>query len=146
MGTRPGTARIARTWAVVVVVVVGVVPLILNRDSYPLSTYPMFSSNRTTREPVDTAVLIGADGEESRLSPLIIAGTDEPIIATVTVGNAIAQGTADELCSDISLRLDAESTGRIEIITVIYDALEWFAGRRDPVQRLVHATCSVDAP
>lgn len=146
MSTRQRTARIARTWVATVVVVIGVVPLILDRDSYPLSTYPMFSSNRTTREPVDTAVLIRADGRESTLSPLVIAGTDEPIIATVTVGNAVASGTADELCSDISRRLEPGTDGRIEVITVVYDALDWFAGRRDPVGRRVHATCSADAP
>jgi hypothetical protein len=145
MSATPGTARIARAWVAVVVVVLGVVPLALNRDSYPLSTYPMFSSNRTTREPVDTAVLITADGTESTLNPEAIAGTDEPIIATVVVGNAIANGTADTLCSDIARRLDAGATGRVEIITVVYDALDWFAGRRDPVERHVHATCSAEA-
>ena len=129
-----------------VVIVVGLVPVILNRDSYPLSTYPMFSSNRTTREPVDTAVLVSSDGEQSMLSPRIIAGTDEPIIATVTVSNAIANGTADELCADIALRLGPGAIGSIEIITVVYDALDWFDGRRDPIERSVHASCPAGVP
>ena len=129
-----------------VVIVVGLVPVILNRDSYPLSTYPMFSSNRTTREPIDTAVLVSDDGEQSMLSPRIIAGTDEPIIATVTVSNAIANGTVDQLCADIALRLGPGAIGSIEIITVVYDALDWFDGRRDPIERSVHASCPAGVP
>ncbi len=132
----------------VVLIVVGVVPLALDRDSFPLSTYPMFSSRRTTAEPVDTAVGITADGSVARLSPTMIAGTDEIIIATVTVGKALADGTAAELCSDIAGRISGSNLtsgeGRIvavEVVTERFDAVQWYDGDRTPLQRTVHARC-----
>ena len=48
-----------------VVGVLGVVPVVLDRDSYPMSTYPMFSYRRTTTETVDTAVVV-VDGPARR--------------------------------------------------------------------------------
>ena len=65
MPTSRGTPTIARLTLLLVVVVVGIVPLVLDRDSFPLSTYPMFSSRRTTTESVDTAVMV-VDGVVER--------------------------------------------------------------------------------
>ena len=145
MASRTSSRAIARSWLIGSIVVLGVVPLALDRDSFPLSTYPMFSSNRSTREPVDTAFLIAPDGTESRLDPRTIAGTDEPIIATVVVGESIADGSVDQLCAEIAARVEDASGSKIEVVTVVYDALDWFAGRRDPVSRVVHGSCPVPA-
>lgn len=123
---------------IAVVVVIGVVPLALDRDSYPLSTYPMFSSRRTSSERVDTAVRV-VDGVTRRLTPIDIAGTDEVIIAAVVVSNSIRRGEADRLCAEISGRFDG--VGRIEIVTERYDALRWYEGDRVPISREVHAVC-----
>jgi hypothetical protein len=103
----------------------------------------MFSTNRSSAESVDTAVLVRADGGVERLDPVAIAATDEPIIATVVVGNAIAAGTADLLCADIAGRVDAPG-GTVEVVTETFDAVRWYQGDRDPLQRTVHATCPVD--
>ena len=53
-----------RAWAAagVAVVVVGVVPFVLDRDSFPLSTFPMFAADIDRTQSVDTAVAVGADG------------------------------------------------------------------------------------
>lgn len=122
----------------VVVVAIGIVPVALDRDSFPLSTYPMFSSRRTSSESVDTAVRV-IDGATRRLTPIDIAGTDEVIIAAEVVSNSIRRGEADRLCVEISERFDG--TGRIEIVTERYDALRWYAGDRAPISREIHAVC-----
>ena len=144
MEYRPTSRSVARTWLLAVVIVVGIVPLALDRDSFPLSTYPMFSSNRSTREPVDTAVVVDPDGHEKRLDPWSIAGTDEPIIATVVVADSISDGTSFDLCSEIVDRVDPTPGSRVEIVTVVYDAVRWFEGDREPVSRVVHASCGID--
>ncbi|MFZ9157814.1 MAG: hypothetical protein ACO230_06935 [Ilumatobacteraceae bacterium] len=137
---RSGLVR-ARLSLIAVVAVVGVVPLALDRDSFPLSTYPMFSSRRSTTETVDTAVA-SIDGTFERLTPLQIAGTDEVIIAARTVSIAIESGTADELCREILDRVD--DADRVEVITERFDALRWYEGDREPLQRTVHASCGSD--
>lgn len=144
MRSTAGTRTVARLWMFAIVVVFGVVPVVLHRDSYPLSTFPMFSSNRSTREPVDTAVLVDSDGVVHHLSPQVIAGTDEPIIATVVVAKSVSDGTAMDLCHEITARLDPHHVGHVEIVTVVYDALDWFEGRREPIERRVHASCPTE--
>ena len=133
-------AQRIRAWLCVgaVVVVVGVVPVMLNRDSFPLSTFPMFSSRRTTTEDVDTAVLM-QDGVEIRLSPGLIAATDEVILAAAVVSNAIAAGTADQLCADIARRV--HRAGEIQVVSEQFDSVRWYRGDRTPLRRQVHATC-----
>jgi hypothetical protein len=130
----------------VVLVVVGLVPLVLDRDSYPLSTYPMFSARRTTSESVDTAVALDASGAVERLGPERIAGTDEIILATATVGGAINAGTTDALCTEIAGRVASSgpaSAVTIEVVTERYDAILWYRGDRTPIDKTVHSTCAV---
>ena len=129
-----------------VLVVVGIVPLVLDRDSFPLSTYPMFSTRRSTSETVDTAVAVDADGAIHRLGPQRIAGTDEIILATATVSGAINAGTVDDLCSEIARRVAGDgpdSAASVEVVTERFDAIRWYRGDHTPIDRVVHATCPV---
>lgn len=131
---------------VAVLLVVGVVPLALDRDSFPLSTYPMFSTRRSTAETVDTAVAVDADGTTRRLGPQRIGGTDEIILATATVSGAIGNGTVDRLCTEIAGRVagDGPATAvEVEVVTERFDAILWYRGDHTPIDRTVHATCPV---
>jgi hypothetical protein len=145
---QPATRAAVRALLVVVVIVIGIVPLLLDRDSFPLSTYPMFSHRRSTAESVDTAVALDASGTPRRLGPQRIAGTDEIILATATVTNAINDGSVDVLCKEIAERVasigpaDAVS---VEVVTELYDAIDWYEGDHQPINRVVHATCPVGA-
>jgi hypothetical protein len=138
----------ARLAAVAVVAVMGGVPLLTGVDSLPLSTYPMFASTRSRTEPVDTAVVVTADGTVHRLAPRLLAATDEVILAGVTVGDAIRAGTTPSLCAAMARRVADEepgwNPGTVEVVTETYDAVRWFEGDRSPVGRRVHATCPVD--
>lgn len=130
-----------RAWLVVAAVVgiLGVVPVVLDRDSYPISTYPMFSYRRTTTETVDTAILVD-EGQVRRLSPSTIAATDEVILAAATVSNAIAGGTAHVLCAEIAARVDPP--GEIQVVTEQFDSVRWYEGDKTPLMRVVHASCA----
>ena len=87
-------------------------------DTYPLSTYPMFAFDRGAEHTIGTAVEIGADGAAVRLSPKLIAGTDEVILASVTVKRSIASGEADQLCEEIAERLGPGRT--VEVLSLIH--------------------------
>ena len=137
-----------RAWTAVVLVVAltGVVPLALDRDSFPLSTFPMFSADIDSTQSIDTAVGVAADGSALRLEPEVIAATTIVNQAVTVVSDAIASGRADRLCGDIAGRVrtggPAEAIA-VEVVTETYDAPEWFDGNRQPVGRHVHARCGV---
>jgi hypothetical protein len=136
-----------RAWAAagVAVVVVGAVPLVLDRDSFPLSTFPMFAADIDRTQSIDTAVAIGTDGSIERLSPADIGGTTVVNQAASVVTTAIVGGRADELCAAIAKRVAGAGADRVavEVVTERYDAVRWFDGERTPVERVVHARCPV---
>ena len=129
-----------------VVALTGVVPLALDRDSFPISTLPMFSADIDSTQSIATAVGVGADGTTLRLVPETIAGTTVVNQAVTVVGNAIAAGRADRLCGDIAGRVAAGGPSEavaVEVVTETYDAPGWFGGQRQPIARQVHAHCEV---
>ena len=76
---RRGVATAASVLAVLAVLS----PALHERDSYPLSTYPMFSQDRGRVATIPTAVGFRADGSRNRRSPALIAGGIEVIPASV---------------------------------------------------------------
>jgi hypothetical protein len=137
-----------RAWTAVALVVglTGVVPVVLDRDSFPLSTSPMFSADIDSTQSIATAVAVTATGAIVRLVPEVIAGTTIVNQAVTVVGDAIASGRTDRLCAEIAARV--ASTGpadaaAVEVVTESYDAPGWFDGDRQPVARQVHARCEL---
>jgi hypothetical protein len=115
-------------------------------DSFPLSTYPMFSSSLDATVPVDAVVGRTADGDQVRLSPAVIAGTDEVIQAGAAVRAAIRSGpsSSGELCDEVAARLaGSDDLATVEVRTDVLDAVAWFRGDRAPRSSSVHATCPV---
>ncbi len=108
-------------------------------DTYPLSTYPMFASDRGAHHRIATAVERLPAGTVDRLSPDLIAGTDEVILAAVTVQRSIARSEADELCAEIAARLGAGRAVEVRVETV--DVVALIADDADPTAIHVEATC-----
>jgi hypothetical protein len=131
-------------YVVAAVAVAGVAaPGISDRDSFPLSNYPMFSYDRGRVTALDSAVGVTDTGEYERLSPEIIAGGYEPIHAAQTVAKAIRSGEADDLCAEVAQRARRDGIVRIEVVTETYDTIRWFDGDETPIKRVVHASCRV---
>jgi hypothetical protein len=112
-------------------------------DTYPLSTYPMFASDRGAVHQMATAVEIEADGSASRLSPDLIAGTDEVVLASVTVTRAIQRGESAELCEEIAERAGASRI--IEVRTELIDVVALVADDAPPISFVVQARCGGDS-
>lgn len=108
-------------------------------DSFPFSNYPMFAHRRGSISRFDLAVRVDPAGHEHALDPRLIGRTDQPVQAAETVRQAIRAGETDALCAEIADTVDDE--GRIEVISVRYDAVAWFRGEREPVDRTLHASC-----
>jgi len=141
-----------RAWAYIVAV--SAVVLVLSpvfrpsqRDSYPLSTYPMFSDDLGRTSALRTAVGVTANGQEVRLSPDLISGGYEPVRAYATVDASIANGDTPALCREIAERTAAGGSSdvvAIEVVTEVHDVVGWFEGQKEPSQRIVHARCAVE--
>ena len=135
--------------AAAVVVGAMLAPVVRDRDSYPLSTYPMFATDRARTSSVATVVGMTGDGAVVRLSPQLIGGTDEVVLAVETAARAVRAGPARslDLCHRVATRV--ARAGRDDVATVrvgveVYDAVAWFTeDRRVPDRVTTHAECEV---
>ncbi len=109
-------------------------------DDFPISTYPMFTTERGEVVDLDTAVLVDGDGRH-RLSPEVVGGTSEIVSASVTVSRAIAEGPValDLLCGEIAERVD--DAGEVQIVTERHDAVDLLQDGGDPLRTTVHERC-----
>jgi hypothetical protein len=112
-------------------------------DSYPLSSYPMFASDRGTVSTFYGAVGIEVDGERKVLGPQTVGGTSEIVHAAESVRFAVRSDTVESLCEEISERLDGEEFERVEVISERIDTLAWFDGDEVPLETTVHGECDV---
>ena len=139
----------------VVAVITAVVVLVLlspalrssPRDGFPLSNYPMFATDVGRTAVVDTARGLRPDGSTVTLSPELVSGTGEIILAASTVTNAVAGGPdrTMRLCAEIAGRLGASRPDvvQVRIATETLDAVGWFEGDTEPRSVEVRATCPV---
>jgi hypothetical protein len=109
-------------------------------DSFPLSTYPMFSLARPQETTVNSAAGFDAAGTRVRLSPRVVGGTVEVIQAAGTIVQAIGAGTTADLCREVLAEAPAEVVA-VEIVTETYDVIDYFDGDETPRERTVHARC-----
>lgn len=110
-------------------------------DSFPISSYPMFSrGNLGRRVTLGHALLVHADGTRAPAPPALV-GTPEPMVAKNVIENAIAAGRAGDLCAAIASR--AKGAVAVEIATSTFDSRAYFEGSRAPLERTVHASCPV---
>ena len=138
-------ARILTTAAVVGALVA---PTALDRDGFPLSTYPMYSRARGDVVTFATAQAVGPDGEVSTLTLAVIGDSDDPLVVAGELRDAIRNDRADERCSEIAQRA-AEWSGlptdaaSIEVVTERHDVVVQVEGGDSRLDRKVHASCEV---
>jgi hypothetical protein len=122
-------------------------------DSFPLSTYPMFSYDKPRTATVTSAVAQGPDGLEVPLAPKFI-GTSETMQALRTIQNSVRAGRerAKELCKTIAARVarstDPELAGvdRVAFVTLTVDSIDFLSGDRTPLARRIEQRCKVKRP
>lgn len=122
------------------------------RDGFPLSTYPMFAFDRGSVTSVTTAVGVTGSGGRVRLSPYLLAGADEAILAVRTARLAVAEENVDRWCEEVASRVAASSISSvssrgvqsIEIVTETHDAALTLAASAEPLRIVLHTTCPVE--
>ena len=135
----------ARRLAPIIAAVAVLFPLLgpLESDSYPLSTYPMFSEDRGREASIATAVGLDAAGTVVRLDPESIGGADEVILAAATVSDAIRRGEVDQLCTEIATRLVGSDIASVVVRTERIDVVAHIADDAPPLSVRDHGNCEV---
>jgi hypothetical protein len=121
-----------------------------NDDGFPLSTYPMFSRNRGRASSVTSALAVGPGGVEVAVPPALL-GTSETMQAFRILSKGVHAGprSAKNLCRTLAERVaasrDAAFAGatQVALVTQEFDSIEYLAGRRTPLSRVVNARCAV---
>jgi hypothetical protein len=129
---------------VAAVLVALVLPLVRDHDSFPLSTYPMYAGTRSGVETLPAVLGTDRDGRVERLSTTTIARSDDPLITTSLLRQAIRDGRAEALCSEIAGRAPSGIV-TVEVVEDRLDLVASAAGEDDVLDRTVHARCAVAA-
>lgn len=123
------------------------VPVALDRDDFPLATYPMYSRERDDVVRLTTAVGLTTDGDDRRLGLDVVGDTDDPLLAVGELRAAVRRGEADRRCAEIAQRVASaqrlEDVVEVLVVAERHDVVEHVRtgdGFRD---RTVRARCPV---
>ena len=117
-------------------------------DSFPLSSYPMFSRKRDHAE-VRLHYVVGTAGERTEALPPALVANSEPMLAKVTVRRAVRAGRkrTRELCSEVAGRVatanDYDWVDRVAVMTGVFDARSYILGDTEPLRERRRARCAV---
>lgn len=125
-----------------------VTPMVIDRDGFPLSTYPMYSRVRGEEVTFATAQAVGVDGDVAALTLHVIGQSDDPLIVAGELRDAIRTGRAPRRCEQIAARASAWSglptdAVSIEVVTERHDVVAQVQGESSLLDRTVHASCEV---
>jgi hypothetical protein len=115
-------------------------PVVVERDSFPLSTYPMYADRGTRVATIATAEGVDVSGAVHRLSLGTIAGTDDPLVAESLIESVIRVGRAQVFCAEIAHRADRLLV-RIEVVEERHDLVARAEHKKSLIERRVDASC-----
>jgi hypothetical protein len=114
-------------------------------DSFPLSTYPMFSGRKSAEATITHAIGFTPQGERVVLPPEAVAN-NEVVQAFETLRQAVRQGpeAIAALCETAAgWAADHEpDVAEVQVTSDTYDALRYFEGDEEPISSVVHAECA----
>jgi hypothetical protein len=133
-----------------VVLAVLLLPVIGDRDSFPLSTYPMYAFERPDVVAFPTAVGVDGEGVRHRLDLDLIGESDDPLIVASLVRQAVRTGgdAATTLCIEIAARAVHRQLGfaTIEVVTERHDVVARATDEPSLVSSDRHASCALEQP
>lgn len=135
--------RLAITVAVTTVLLV---PIALDHNGFPLSTYPMYSSARGDTTRFTLANGLASTGDRERLSLDLIGRSDDPLIVAGELRAAVREERALERCRAIAERVaasDREDLVAVEIVSETHRVVDATKGAASLVERTEHESCPV---
>ncbi len=124
-----------------------------NEDSFPLSTYPMFSHGKPNPDLVLTqALAVFPNGDREPLPPKLATGNEEVIQAMrMIIGETYGgEERAKSFCRDIADRVGRSPSPRwknaiaVEIARSHFDTVAYFEKESEPLSRRTLQRCPVE--
>ena len=147
MGAERVVRRSRRAVVTAAVLAALVAPVVVDRDSFPLSTYPMYSRARGNESTIVTAQGVGADGTPRTLTPWLIGASDDPLVVVGRLRAALSAGRGDARCGEIAARVAGRASlddiDTIEIVGERHDTVARTLGTDSLIDRDVRASCEV---
>lgn len=115
-------------------------PIGFSQDSFPLSTFPMFSKARPNVVEMPRVIALGEEGEKP-VPPSVVA-SGEVLQAKVAIARAVSSPAgAQKLCEAVAERLKAR--GEAGSLLVVHDTLAVPSYLEDgkPTKRTILARC-----
>lgn len=136
-------------WAITAAVVAALIaPVALDRDGFPLSTYPMYSRTRSSESTIVTAQGVDAEGAIVALTPTLIGDSDDPLIVVGELRAALAAGQGEGRCAAVAERVAQRSAlvdvRTIEVVAERHDTVARTVGDDSLIERDVRVRCEVD--
>ena len=151
MSERNQTMKIIYAYAFIAVFIGAVVfPAFQDppKDSFPLSTYPMFSGSKP-RVTLNEVLGEDARGKDYILEPELIAESGEPMQVIATLRRVIEGGwrMRSDFCKAVASRIAAdpafEHIERVRLVTRTRDPVAFYEGRESGNQEKTWRRCSV---
>jgi hypothetical protein len=117
-------------------------PLVTDRDSFPLSTYPMYAGLGPRLDRFRTVVSVDAGGALHTLSLSTVARTDDPLIAESLLDQAVRDGQVDALCIEVAARVGSDAVS-VEVVDELHDVVAKAQGKPSLRERAILASCRV---
>lgn len=119
------------------------------RDSFPLSSYPMFTSPRT--RVTSFALFAVAEGRASRaVPPELVADGTEVMLAVATIRRAARRGRKAQakLCRRVAEHIAHDNRfavfDRLELTHATFDPVDYVHHGADAAPTTVLVTCSIE--
>ena len=118
-------------------------------DSFPFSTYPMFSFRRQA-PAIPHVIGYDRDRQRRRLPPEVVVANGEIMQAAVTVDRAVYQGpkATRALCLHVAARVaerrELAEVLVVSVITDVYDPVVYFMDGPTPIKSYRHQVCRVN--
>jgi hypothetical protein len=119
-----------------------------NRDSFPLSSYPMFARRQPTPTLVQYFLIAHAEGFRMSISPELV-GSDEVLQAQATIRKAVRGGrrAVVALCDQVAARVAREAAFEparsVRLIKGRYNAVDYLSGAEDAGSETVLLGCRI---
>ena len=126
-------------------------PFDRRRDDFPLSYYPMFSERRGAVGTVHHLIGVDPAGRE-RVVPHTFAGSGGLNQVRRQINRRVREGRSDTLARRVARRVAGSDDPRVSdlvrvrVVTSRHRYDDFFAGRRAPLSRRVHAEAPVRRP
>jgi hypothetical protein len=133
--------RGVRRLALIVTPAVLLIPAVSGKDSFPISTYPMYAFRRASTDRFQAVLGEDSAGTMRPLPMHQVADTSDPLIAESLIDQAIRTGSAMRLCERIALRVNAD-VDRVLVVEEVHNVVNKLRGVASLQERVVHANCA----